>query len=147
MAHACCFTLCYCDHSPSGSAGATGEELAEMRMLVALEDDYRAYRELIAAGIQVLRPQVEVTTSGLDALEEEIARLDPHVVVCSLPATMGPGDRVAWVELSIDPTQPTVICVSGRYWEVRNPVFEVMLGVVDEVEQLVDEEKSSIRVC
>jgi hypothetical protein len=118
-----------------------------MRMLVALEDDYRAYRELIAACIQVLRPQVEVTTSGLDALDEEIACLDPHVVVCSLPATMGPGDRLAWVELSIDPTQPTVICVSGRYWEVRNPVFEVLLGVVDEVEQLVDEEISSTRVC
>ena len=102
---------------------------------------------MIAAGIQVLRPQVEVATSGLDALEEEKARLDPHVVVCCLPATMGPGDRVAWVELSIDPTQPTVICVDGRYSEVRNPVLEVLLGVVDEVERLVDKEKSSTRGC
>lgn len=118
-----------------------------MRMLVALEDYYRAYRKVIAAGIRVLRPQVEVATSGLDALEEEIVRLDPHVVVCSLPATMGSGDRVAWVELSLDPTQPTVICVGGRYSEVRNPAIEVMLGVVDEVEHLVDEERSSTRVC
>jgi hypothetical protein len=102
---------------------------------------------MIAACIGVLRPQVEVATSGLDALEVEIARLDPHVVVCNLPATMGPGDRVAWVELSIDPTRPTVICVGGRYSEVRNPVFEVMLGVVDEAEQLLDEEKSSTRGC
>jgi hypothetical protein len=124
-----------------------GETLAETRILVTLEDDYRAYRELIAAGIRVLRPQVEVTTSGLDALEEEIARIDPHVVVCCLPATMGPGDRVAWVELSIDPTQLTVICVGGRYSEVRNPVFEVLLGVIDEAERLVDEEKSSTRGC
>ena len=118
-----------------------------MQILVALEDDYRTYREMIAAVIQVFRPQMEVTTSGLDALEEVIARLDPHVVVCNLPATMGPGDRVAWVELSIDPTQPTVICVGGRYSEVRDPVFEVLLGVVDEVERLVDEEKSSTRGC
>ncbi len=124
-----------------------GEKLAEIRILVALEDDYRAYREVIAAGIRVLRPQVEVATSALDALEEEIARLDPHVVVCSLPATMGPGDRVAWVELSIDPTRPTVICVGGRYSDVRNPVFEMLLRVVDEAERLVDEEKSNTRVC
>ena len=124
-----------------------GEELAEIRILVALEDDYRAYREVIAAGIGVLRPQVEVTTSGLDALEEEIARLDPHVVVCSLPATMGSGDRMAWMKLSLDPTRPTVICVGGRYSEVSNPVFDALLGVVDEAEQFVAEEKSSTRVC
>ncbi len=102
---------------------------------------------MIAAGIQVLRPQVEVTTSGLDALEEEIARLDPHLVICSLPATMGPGDRLAWVELSIDPTQPTVICVGGRYSEVRNPALEVLLRVIDEVERLIAEGESSIRGC
>lgn len=124
-----------------------GEKLAEIRILVALEDNYRAYRELIAAGIRVLRPNAEVATSALDALEEEIARLDPHVVVCSLPATMGPGDRVAWVELSIDPIQPTIICVGGRYSDVRNPVFEVLLGVIDEAERLVAENKSSTRVC
>lgn len=127
--------------------GPRGEKLAEIRILVALEDDYRAYRELIAAGIRVLRPHVEVTTSALDTLEEEIARLDPHVVVCSLPANMGPGDRVAWVELSIDPTRPTIICVGGRYSEVRNPVFEVLLGVVDETERLVDENEGRTSVC
>ena len=124
-----------------------GEELAETRILVGLEDDYRAYREVIAAGIEALRPQVEVATSGLDALEEEIARLDPHVVVCSLPAATVPGHRLAWVELSIDPTQPTVICVGGRYSEVHSPMFEMLLGVVDVTERLIAEEISSTRGC
>jgi hypothetical protein len=130
-----------------GAVAPGGEELADIRILVALEDDYRAYRELIAAGIRVLRPQVEVATSGLDTLEEEIARIDPHVVVCCLPATMGPGDRVAWVELSIDPTRPTVFCVGGRYSEVLNPALEVLLGVIDEAERLIAEEQSSTRGC
>ncbi len=94
---------------------------------------------MIAASIRVLRPHVEVATSGLDVLEEEMARLDPHVVICSLPANVGPGDRVAWVKLSLDPTRPTVICVGGRYSEVRNPIFETLLGVVDEAERLIRE--------
>jgi hypothetical protein len=102
---------------------------------------------VIAAGIRVLRSQVEVASSGLEALEEEIGRLDPHVVVCSLPATMGPGDRVAWVKLSVVPTQPTQVCVGGRYSEVRNPGFEMLLGVIDEAERLIAEEKSSTRGC
>jgi hypothetical protein len=37
------------------------------RILVALEDEYRAYREMIAAGIEVLRPYAEVTASGVGA--------------------------------------------------------------------------------
>jgi hypothetical protein len=124
------------------------EELAEIRILVAVEDDYRAYREVIAAGIRVLRPHVEVATSGLDALEEELSRLDPHVVICSLPATMvGPSNRVAWVTLSLDPTRPTVICVDGRYSKVHNPMFEALLGVVDEAEPLAAVEESTTRGC
>ena len=54
-----------------------------IRVLVAFEDQYRAYREVIGAAIRVLRPQVDVTTTGLDDLEAEVARLDPLVVMCS----------------------------------------------------------------
>ena len=42
-----------------------------IRVLVAFEDLYRTYREVIAAAIQVLRPQVDVSTTGLDDLEAE----------------------------------------------------------------------------
>jgi hypothetical protein len=104
---------------------------------VALEDDYRAYREVIAVGIEVLRPHVEVAVSGLDALEQEVARLDPHVVICSLPAAHGPGDRVAWVELSLDPGRPTAVCIGGRYFERNNPALEAILEVIDKAECLV----------
>ena len=34
-------------------------------MLIAIEDEYRAYREVIAAGIGALRPGVEVASVGL----------------------------------------------------------------------------------
>jgi hypothetical protein len=109
----------------------------EIRILVALEEEYRAYREVIAAGIRLLRPHIEVATSGLDALEEEIARFNPHVVICSLPATVSTGDRVAWVELSLDPDRPTVVRIGGRYSERNNPDLEALLKVVDEAEQLL----------
>jgi len=114
---------------------------------VALESDYRAYREVIAAGIKLLRPHTEVTTSELDALAAAIVRSDPHVVFCSLPATKGSGDKVAWVELSVDPLRPSVICIGGRYSEVYNPMFETLLGVVDKAEQLVAGEESKTGGC
>jgi hypothetical protein len=115
-----------------GSGKAAG-----IRILVALEDDFRAYREVIAVGIRVLRPNVEVETADLDALEEEIKRFDPQLVICGRSNTADLGDRLAWVELSMDPMQPTRVSIGGRYSKRTNPTLEVLLGFLDEAEQLL----------
>ena len=46
-----------------------------MRILVCFQDNYRAYRDVIASGIRILRPHAEVETADADALEEERTRL------------------------------------------------------------------------
>jgi len=75
-------------HMRAGGAGRwhwpTGEESEDQtRVLVAIEDEYRAYREVIAAGLQALRSGTEVAAVGLDQLEAELACLDLEVVICS----------------------------------------------------------------
>ena len=77
-------------------------ELVGIRILVAFEDVYRAYREVIAAGIQVLRPQLEVTSTNPKELEREIARLDPQVVISSLDKPASAPDGVVWSKVPID---------------------------------------------
>lgn len=109
-----------------------------IRLLVATEEEYRSYRGAIAGGIQALRPSVEVVTIGLEALEEELARFDPHMVICTLPITAVSGDWLAWVELSLDPLRPSVFYVGGRRYEQRNPTLDLLLAVVDEVRGLVE---------
>ncbi len=109
------------------------------RILVAVEDEYLAYREVIAAAIRVLRPGAQVESANLDALAQEIERLDPHVVICSRPNTVDPGRRPAWVVLPTDPIRPARICIGGRYSERVNPTVEVLLGIVDEVEERLTE--------
>ncbi len=99
-----------------------------------MEDEYRVYREMIAAGIGVLRPSTGVKTAGLDALERELARLDPQVVVCSRPETEEVEGRLVWVELPLDPIRPMKICRrGGRLSESVDPTLEALLTVVDEV--------------
>jgi hypothetical protein len=101
---------------------------------VALEDDYRAYRETIAATLQVLRPHAEVESTNLEVLDEELERFAPQVVICSGHKDVDAGGRPAWIELSLDPNQPTKISVSGRYLERINPSVEELLEVIDELE-------------
>ncbi len=109
------------------------------RILVAFEDEYLAYREVIAAAIRVLRPGAQVESANLDALAQGIERLDPHVVICTRPNTVDPGRRPAWVVLPTAPIRPARICSGGRYSERVNPTVEVLLGIVDEVEERLTE--------
>ena len=111
-----------------------------MRILVAFEDDYRAYADALAKAIRAARSHLEVAMVGLEPLLTEVARLDPHLVICSSPnpaAEQQEEGKLAWVELSVDPHRPSRFCVSWRRWESLNPSLEELLGVVEENEQLL----------
>jgi hypothetical protein len=107
-----------------------------MRILVSFEPGYLAYQGVIAASIRILRPHAEVQTTTPDALGEEVERFDPELVICNRPNTVDPGGRIAWVELSLESTRPSRVCVGGRHSEPTNPTMEVLLAVIDEVETL-----------
>jgi hypothetical protein len=109
----------------------------DVRVLVAFEDDYRSYREVIAAGICVLRPRTEVETAPMQELEERFERFDPQLVICGQPNTLGSRRCAGWVELPLDPTRPTKICVAGRYSKHTNPTIDVLIAIIDEIEQLL----------
>ena len=107
------------------------------RVLVSFEDEYRSYRDAIASAIQAYRPRVQVLSSRLGTLRNEVVRFDPHLVVCSRPNTVDPHGRPAWFELPPDPDRLAEICLDGRRSEVANPALEELLRVVDETERLV----------
>jgi hypothetical protein len=109
-----------------------------MRVLVAFEDDYCAYRDVIAACIRILRPHAEVETITLESLQKRIEHFDPQLVVCSRPNTLDSRRHAAWIELPLDSTRPTKICVRGSYSKRINPALDVLSAVIDEVEELIE---------
>ena len=100
---------------------------------MAFEESYRTYRETIAAALRVLRPGTEVKSTTLEELEGELESFDPEVVICSGHKEVELGTRLAWIELSVDPTMPTKISVGGRHFERSNPTVEELLEVIEEV--------------
>ncbi len=100
---------------------------------MAIEDDYQVYRGTIAASLRVLRPDVEVRCATFMALEEELERFEPQVVICGGHEEVEPDVRRAWIELSLDPTQPTKISVGSHSLELTNPGVEALLEVIDEL--------------
>jgi hypothetical protein len=121
-----------------------------MRILVAFEDDYRVYADALAKAIRAARPHLDVAMVGLEPLLTEVARLDPHLIICSSPnpaAEQQEEGKLAWVELSVDPHRPSRFCVSGRRWESLNPSLEELLGVVEETEQLLNSSSRRAEAC
>ena len=114
-------------HTLAVSDVAMKAGVVAIRVLVAFDNAYRAYREVIGAAIRVLRPQVEVTTTDLDDLDDleaEVARLDPQVVISSRdkPASLPP--VVTWAKVPIEPGSQT-----------SDITLEMLLAVVDRVEK------------
>jgi hypothetical protein len=106
-----------------------------MRVLVALEDEYRSYREVIAACIRLLRPYVEVSTTAPEELEREAASLDPQLIVSSRPRTAIPSPPIAWIEIPTeDPTKPTEVWLGEDRWEA----VESETNVVGMLERVID---------
>jgi hypothetical protein len=110
---------------------------AEIRVLVAFADEYRSYREVIAAALSLMRPCSEVATSDLDVLGEKLATFDPHLVICSRPRPASSNAVDAWIELSLDLSTPARIGIGGHCSQQYNPTVETLLAIFDEVKQLI----------
>src|SRR4051812_6478597 len=105
----------------------------EMRVLIAFEDNYRIYREMIAAAIETVRPRVEVLTTDLNKLGTEASLFVPDLIICSVPRIVNHISARAWIQLSPDPQQRTRIWIDERYEEALDPGLGDIVSVVDEV--------------
>ena len=110
---------------------------ARIKILIAIEDEFRAYRQTLGAAIGILRPDAEVVTVEAHEIRGVVERSGPDVVICSLPKDSDVNCVRAWIELSLDPTQPTRVRVDGEYSEMINPTLDALLVIIDEVEQLL----------
>jgi hypothetical protein len=93
---------------------------------------------VIAAAIRVLRPHIKAEPAELDTLAEGMERFRPQIVICSRPNTTDAGRISAWVELSLDLSRPTRVCIGGQYREYIAPLaLETLLDILDQAEQVI----------
>src|SRR5918994_2922346 len=108
-----------------------------MRVLVAFDEEYGVYGQTIAEAIGRSRSGVEAQAIDWEALEEEVHRQDPHLVICNPPVPENPiSTRMAWVELSLDTQMPSRVRLGEQRWETLNPSLKELLKVVDEARKL-----------
>jgi hypothetical protein len=111
------------------------EDRNRMRVLLAYEETHRAYRMVICRAIKAERPHFEVRSVGVSTIEGELNRFEPHVVICSCSSRDYPGGRAAWLEMPIEPSQWSDVCLGGDHEKDLNPGISKVLSFLDEAEE------------
>jgi hypothetical protein len=116
--------------------------MEKIHILVANEPC--TYREAITDVLRELRPHIEVNSVEPDGLDNEVARLRPHLVVCSR-ITVAVQALLGWVMLYPDGENLAVISAAGEKMTVDNVGLGDLLSFIDRVERLFSSKACSER--
>lgn len=104
-----------------------------IRLLVANEP--RAYQEAMTVAIEGMRPHIEVTPADPSTLDSDIARVSPHMVLCSRLTPALEGSALAWVLLYPEGESRAVVCIADERTDVERDLdLSELLSIIDRVE-------------
>ena len=106
-----------------------------MRILVG--NDPRLYREVISAVLGVRRPDAEVACAEPRELDTKIARLAPHLVVCSRLTKAIRSCALGWVVLYPDGDDHALVTIAGTSTRVKDIQLDELLVIIDHVQQIL----------
>jgi hypothetical protein len=109
-----------------------------VRILIGVEP--RMYREVIGLSLHQHRPDAEVLICSPEALDQEIGRFGPHLVVLDDNDGGTPDGLSGFlyrVEILLGASMDARISVDGRAREVKDICTEDLLAVVDEAENII----------
>lgn len=112
----------------------------KMRILVA--NAPRSYREVMAITLQELAPNVEASIAEPEALDREVARLTPDLVICSQATETVRNANLSWIALYPEGSNRAVISVRGQRWRVLKPTLDNVFAVIDEIRRFPSRDPS-----
>ena len=104
---------------------------------IIMANEPRAYREVIAAALRSLRPQLEIVTVEPDELGAYLARHEPAVVVYSRQGEAVPARVFARILLYPDGESRATVSVAREQTSYADMEFDQLLGVLDRTVALV----------
>ena len=87
----------------------------------------------MAAAVQALRPEIEVTVSDPQALDAEVSRIDPQLVICSDLAEAIRSRLLAWIMLYPDGQNLVTYSIAGYERQLFGIDLPGLLSLVDDV--------------
>lgn len=112
------------------------------RILVLMANEPHSYRQVISAALQALEPDIEMIAAEPEALDREVERLAPDLVICSQATENVRNADLSWIDLYPGGSNHAVINVRGRRRRVPEPTLADIFAVIDEVRRRPDRDTS-----
>lgn len=100
---------------------------------VIVANEFRTYREAIAHAIESLNPDVEVLVVDPVALDREVERLRPEVVICSRVTPVVESSVSTWVELPTNQDLHSRVSVRDETTTVETMRLDDLLALLETV--------------
>lgn len=118
--------------SRKGNRGMTRARDGAGRLRLLVANAPLSYRQAMAAAITALRPDIEVLLGEPEALDTEVERLSPDLVVCSHVTPLVESRVLAWIDLYPEGDRRATISVDGRRVETDGVELEYLLSIIDQ---------------
>jgi len=105
---------------------------------ILLANEPRSYREAIAGAIRNLKPLVEVDEVEPEALDSEVERYAPHLVICSRLTPLVESEALAWVELYPGHGALSSVGLRGERSTVARMELAELLAIADQAEIMAE---------
>ena len=106
------------------------------QLVAVIANEPRSYREAIGIALRKLRPNFEVVIVEPGALDLEIERLAPQMVICSRLTYAVETGCLAWVELYPEQDSLARVSVEGKSSTIIGIELVDILSIVDRTESL-----------
>ena len=97
-----------------------------------MTNEPRSYREAIALALETSRPQADVVTAESGALDPEVRRFAPLLVICSHATAFVQAEVPVWVELYPDHGPDSTVSFAGRRSTVAGIELEDLIRIFDQ---------------
>lgn len=114
--------------------------MRSVRILVANEP--RAYREVFASTLQILRPEAEIVEAKPEHLDREVKRFQPDLVLCSNVSPLVQNTVRNWILLYPENEPSIMIFTSGELSTVGNVDLEDLISLVDRTAEAINNDRA-----
>lgn len=108
--------------------------MSKIRVLMANEP--RSYREAIALALEAARPYAQVATAEPEALDRQVRRFAPRLVICSRVTAYVEAEVPVWVELYTDHGSNSTVSFGGKRSTVDGLDLEDLIRIFDRTQSL-----------
>ena len=107
------------------------------KLRVLMTNEPRSYRETIALALEAARPRADVVVADPGALDPEVRRLAPPLVICSQTTALVEAEVPVWVELYSGHGPDSTVSFAGQRSTVREMELEDLIRIFDQTTNFV----------